>query len=1136
MIARRSQIAAAVQAAISSSSSNSTFARSLTGGMALALSFGIGAAHAQNAAAGAGANAPATLEEVTVTGSRIKRTNDFNTSTPTTVIDSDVMNNLGIVNVGEALTMTPANVSTFTPANTGNSNFFSGAYIADLRGLNPFFGSRTLVLVNTRRVVQTNQGDSVDLNFIPQILVDRIDTVTGGASAAYGSGAIAGVVNVFLNNKLEGVKIDGDFYETSHSDARDRHIGAAYGHGLFEDRVHFVIGGEYEKQDSLGCIDARTWCAQNAGLYSISSTAGAAPGVTAYGQANNLRLNQVTSAGIFQQSGSPFGNPYANYTSVLGATPDGTGASAFQLGQQPYSTAFLSTLLPTNVPGGQGIPLGQYTNLMAPVNRGVITGSVTAAVTDSINFSADVNWGKVQTTNFAGVQSVGLAMPTGALAAGGVAPAGTYNPYIVGNPALVSSLSNQFCAGTNGSNYAAAGGACGLGPDGLTMIPTSLSIGKDWTSQAPTFTDVTTTVKRFSFGFDGKFGQSSWSWDSYLEYGQTEREQFLQNNIRAYSLLAALDTVAGPNGPECRTTYEAANGQPITTYGGLAQANPAYVNSLLQGCTPINPLGTGAIPQNALNYSFGPLDEKLRYTQTVGALNASGDIFRGIGAGPFSAAVGFEWRQEVGHNDEVSCNVSDIHCQAAITDFNIQYGQPFGGIVTVEEGYLETNMPLAKDLPAAHLLELDIAGRESHYDNKALYGINVVNGQQPEFTHNLTTWKASLIWEPIDGVRFRGSQSRDARAANFRELYYGQIITAGSAFGSCAPLGSGITDPCTWNLQGNVNLHPETSDTTTLGIVLTPKDFLSGFQFSADWFHIKINDAIQQANPTLLEDQCRAGDTAVCNAQMTFNNLAYNGTGGQCGSVAGFPPVPVDCSGPTYSGAAAWQHGAYNATAISPTSFNGAFYEVKGVDFSVNYVTSIGKLGSLNTRLLTTWMDQQLFQNCNIQFNNPLVTVQPCSTQNILGQTGSGNNFLNDYTPAAKWRGSLLVTWSNGPLSITPSMNFVGHGIRDYLGVTPAQGTAYTAALAGTNGLHPLPDNHMPSYFLFNLNGTYSFENLESVKGLQLYVQVNNVFNKTPPFGVGGGAFGASNSYGGTNPIFFDALGLAWRAGFRMSF
>ena len=78
----------------------------------------------------------------------------------------------------------PSNVSSFSAANTGNSDFFTGSTIANLRGLNPFFGSRTLNLVNERRFVPTNQGDGVDLNFIPFILVDRVDVVTGGASAA----------------------------------------------------------------------------------------------------------------------------------------------------------------------------------------------------------------------------------------------------------------------------------------------------------------------------------------------------------------------------------------------------------------------------------------------------------------------------------------------------------------------------------------------------------------------------------------------------------------------------------------------------------------------------------------------------------------------------------------------------------------------------------------------------------------------------------------------------------------------------------------------------------------------------------------------------------------------------------------
>jgi iron complex outermembrane recepter protein len=238
------------------------------GALAGSLAWNVARAQSQPPAPAAPHGDNAALEEITVTGTRIRRTTDFSTPTPTTVIDTTAMEQMGVVNIGQAVTQDiPANISNFTPANTGNSSFFTGAYIPDLRGLNPFFGSRTLTLIDTRRAVQTGQGDQFDLNFIPQILVQRIDTVTGGASAAYGSGAIAGVINIILDKKLEGGKLNGDVYETSHSDGRDRHIAAAYGHGFFDDRVHFVLGGEYESQDSIGCQFARSWCAQNAGLY-----------------------------------------------------------------------------------------------------------------------------------------------------------------------------------------------------------------------------------------------------------------------------------------------------------------------------------------------------------------------------------------------------------------------------------------------------------------------------------------------------------------------------------------------------------------------------------------------------------------------------------------------------------------------------------------------------------------------------------------------------------------------------------------------------------------------------------------------------------------------------------------------------
>ena len=141
-----------------------------------------------------------------------------------------------------------------------------------------------------------------------------------------------------------------------------------------------------------------------------------------------------------------------------------------------------------------------------------------------------------------------------------------------------------------------------------------------------------------------------------------------------------------------------------------------------------------------------------------------------------------------------------------------------------------------------------------------------------EFSHNLTTWKASVIWEPIEDVRLRASQSRDSRAATFRALYYSQVIGAGGLFGYCNTPGNGgdRSNPCTWNLLGNPNLRPETSDTTTLGIVLTPSA-LPGFSFSADWFHIKIKNAIEQASVQIVENSCGSGVQSACNLFQFYN-------------------------------------------------------------------------------------------------------------------------------------------------------------------------------------------------------------------------------------------------------------------------
>ena len=111
-------------------------------------------------------------EEIIVTGSRVSRSG-FDSSQPLTTIDSQQIENLGLVNVGDVVRTLPQNTPFFTETNVGIGNFNVGAQLANLRGLNPFFGTRTLTLIDTRRVVPTTEGGAVDLTLIPSMLVER---------------------------------------------------------------------------------------------------------------------------------------------------------------------------------------------------------------------------------------------------------------------------------------------------------------------------------------------------------------------------------------------------------------------------------------------------------------------------------------------------------------------------------------------------------------------------------------------------------------------------------------------------------------------------------------------------------------------------------------------------------------------------------------------------------------------------------------------------------------------------------------------------------------------------------------------------------------------------------------------------
>lgn len=1106
------------------------------------------AAEAQQEQAGAD---DAVLEEVQVTGSRIRSTTDYTTAVPTTVIDVATMENAGIVNVGDVLALTPSNVSAFTPTTTGMSSFNTGAYVPDLRGLNPFFGSRTLTLIDGQRPVATSTIDSFDLNLIPTALVQRIDSVTGGGSASYGSGAVAGAINIILNHQLEGGKLDVDTSAAmSDNDAQSNHIGFAYGANLFGGRAHAVIGAEYQKQEAARCMDSgRSWCSDNLGPYQTStiSASGFGNASTAiqsvgYGLTQNVNSNGVLAPAIFNTS------TFAGYTlttrDFFSSNAAGNGRQAFN----PNSSIYLG-----NAPGGDGTLVNQYTNLITSVKRKLITGLFSFDVTDNIKSTLDLSWGKVNALN----PQSNFQINTGTII-------GFDNPYL---QAVTGQNATQL---RNAANASAA-------TAGQTNSP-GYTLAKDFNSQIPDVQFNDTEVKQAQLGVLGLIPGTTWSWDAHAIYGKTDNVQGSNHEPTVLQFSMALDATAGG----CRVSqgtlasaYTSAQGGyqngGAGVFGGAVGAgtglplwarvfdsvrNGVDIVSPVTGltesqtlalfasrCQPLNPFGTAAIPANAANYATGPLSLKLQQESTAFNLNTSGEFFDGVGAGPFSVAVGYDYRRQKTQNDFRSCpgarntlgnanlTAEQRECLGIATDFAYQFGNDYGGSSTFNEVYAEVNLPLLRDAPGAKLLGVNLAGRETWYNNTADYGVNIVPGTKN--TGSLATYKAALVWEPIESIRFRGSQSHDSRAPNPRDLYYSQTFVPGGPFGNFCFSGNfqRSSPVCFVNLVGNVNLKPETSDTTALGLVFTPTQ-LPGFSASADWYNIKLKDAIQGGG---LAGLFRCAGGGSCET-ATFNSYYYNPATPAPGSPRGSSPTPV---AGWLTGEAAYRLGdVTNIIQDNEPAYNGGISKASGVDFSVTYSTDLADGSKISVRSLTSLVTKQLVQNDK----GGVVT----NAKNAIGSTP----FLANFQSAAKLRGNLFVTWTKGEFNLTPNMswiapgkisntalscdaadfaatgtlcNWLANGYYGGPGQTPEQ---LAASQAGYTLLPQGQDNRIGSYFLFGLNSSYNFKNVPGVKGLQLWGQINNLMDRDPPF--------VQSTT--TAAAFYDQLGRTYRLGVRMSF
>lgn len=846
------------------------------------------------------------LEEIVVTGSRIQRS-DYVSATPVSTFDSAKMESLGLINVADVITQVPQNVSQFQASTTGGGAFFVGSTLANLRGLNPFFGTRTLTLVDSRRFIPTTQGDSVDLNFIPSILIQRTEVVTGGASAAYGSGAVSGVVNILLDKTLQGVKLDVDYGSTGQGDGDNYHVGVAGGSSFAKDRGHFVVGGEYQQSDAIqSCSDARDWCGAGTGLFSNNAAfafgVGAPytpkiPGQPANIIVSNLRQNQVSHNGVI------FNNtPGATTTS--GFNNAGTDIIPFAAGAEGWRG------VGGVVVGGDGEPTYKNLSLYPEIERKTVYGHADWDFSDKLKGFADLSWGNVVGINHQWAPGQN-----------------TVNTCIRPDNAFLGTLSvnaRNALTARNGNSPFSSNVTCGftidLGFGPIPLDPGGTIISKDWSDQNDQTVTTDTEVTRFVIGLDGEINDK-WSWDVYYQNGKTTRDQIGHGYTTNWRYYMATDAIIDTR-PGLPTT-----GQPICRAIVAGVPDPNVDPSLINGCTPLNPFGNASASKAALAYSFGDLTESNIIHQDVYAGTISGQLWKGWKAGPLMGAGGIEYRTE-----DLVNNAGNLP-RPQRTDFPLQYGDSFAGKTNVEEAFVELEMPFLKDLPGAQMLTVNVAGRRSSYENIGGAGTSGETGNQ-----SFNTWKFAFVYDPVDWLRFRGSRSQDLRAASFRELYYSQSIPPGGIFGyvqnPTVPPGTygAFGDPSWLILSGNPQLQPEESLTETYGFVLSPGGAVEGLHFSADYYEITIKGGQRLDGAPTVTNGC-------FNLHQQF----------QCDRIVYGPPTVA--GNPTS-----------NIFEVHVPYINASPYTARGVDYSFDYPLRLDT-GTISFNLTATQARNLLFQD-----------------------------------------------------------------------------------------------------------------------------------------------------------------------------
>jgi outer membrane receptor protein involved in Fe transport len=783
-----------------------------------------------------------------VTGSRITGSLGMTTPTPVTAVTAEELTALSPSTLISAMSQLPQFYGNSN--NDVRSGFFGsgGSGNLNLRGLNTGGQSgRTLTLLNGRRVVPGTGIGTVDINILPSALLKRVDTVTGGASAAYGTDAVAGAVNFIVDTEYTGWQLNAQAGTTSRNDHDNMLYSAAWG-GDLGSRAHLLLSAEYYHADQVLNYGGRDWY-QGYSLIPNPVTSNTTPRLLS---APNVVPSLATFGGLINAGVPTTSALYRRYFRsdgtlapfVLGLGTATGGHSIANGGSGDDSTLDLATLAPE----------AQRGNAFA-----------------YLSFDATPNL-KLFVQGLAGQSRIEQPDHAGRFA--NVAGIDTRITIYRENAFLPAAV-RQIMVNENLASFQ------------MNVVGDREGLGRDTKMIQDNKTYSGTTGFQWNIARDGFL--DGWQVAGYLQYGKADNRGY-QQGVLLDRIVAATDAIVDPTNPArivCRA---------------------ATINATKWGnCVPLNLFGRGNASVEAINYvtkstpgqtitsplyfqpdgyasgetvSFTSSEGKVYNThtaQTMAELSASGKVFEGW-AGNIAAAFGVSYRKE-----ELNQIVYDPSNPASDPNIFPATGDPaLRGVPTytatrssmvqnstvpnvhgsydVKEAFTEWQVPLLKALPAIDQLNLLAAARYAKYQGSG----------------GVWSWKYGLDWDMVADLRLRGTVSRDVRAATLTERY-NQTGGVGSVSRDPAFPNDG-TQNFSSRTGGNPFLDPETSKTYTYGVVFQP-GWLQGFSASVDYWKVDISGAIGTLGFQRIVDDCfnSGGAASVCSLvtrDATTNRLS----------------------------------------------------------------------------------------------------------------------------------------------------------------------------------------------------------------------------------------------------------------------